>query len=74
MDIIDSAQEMQELHRQQSLSDALNNRYRVREEPLVIDGVRCCLSCEEPISEERLRVQPDAVRCTLCQERKDPRR
>jgi phage/conjugal plasmid C-4 type zinc finger TraR family protein len=71
MDIIDKAQEMAELHRQQLLSGALSDRYRKRETPLIIDGVRCCLSCKDPIPKERLRVQPNAVRCTACQERKD---
>ncbi|MDI6615650.1 MAG: TraR/DksA C4-type zinc finger protein [Syntrophaceae bacterium] len=74
MDIIDDAQELTEFHRQQSIRDALNGRYRERERPLIIDGVRCCLGCEEPIPEERLRANPYAVRCTACQERKEPRR
>lgn len=71
MDIIDDAQEMAEFHRQQSIRIALNGRYREREQPLIIDGVRCCLGCEDPISEDRLRLKPYAVRCTACQEQKD---
>jgi phage/conjugal plasmid C-4 type zinc finger TraR family protein len=71
MDIIDDAQELTEFHRQQSIRDALNGRYRERERPLIIDGVRCCRDCEEIIPAARLRANPYAVRCTACQERKD---
>jgi len=73
MDIIDDAQELTEFHRQQSIRDALNGRYREREHPLIIDGVRCCRDCEEKIPEARLLLKPSAVRCTACQEQKDQR-
>jgi phage/conjugal plasmid C-4 type zinc finger TraR family protein len=73
MDVIDRANEIMEFHRVEALKDELNSRYRNLEKPLIIDGVRCCLDCEEPISEKRLRVQPYAVRCTGCQGRKERR-
>ena len=35
---------------------------------LVIEGVGCCLECEEPISLARLEAVPCCVRCAECQE------
>lgn len=63
-DIIDNACALEELHRQESLNKHKNNNTH---RPLVIDGVRYCLDCEEDIS-ERTEILPDAVRCLICQE------
>lgn len=35
---------------------------------LMIDGHRCCRVCEEPLSKERMKAQPNAVLCVECQE------
>lgn len=38
------------------------------EAQLVIEGVVCCLECEEPIPLARLAAVPGCVRCAECQE------
>lgn len=64
-DIIDDAQR----HEAMFLAHALASR----EEPMdvgpqfVIDGVVCCLECEEPIPLARLAAVPGCVRCAACQ-------
>lgn len=63
-DEFDRAQELEQLQRDQALHNQLN---QPTHKPLIIDGVRCCLGCEEDIS-ERLKVLPNAVRCVICQE------
>ena len=68
MDEIDAAQQIEDFDRALALKKALTHG---KEEPLMIDGRRCCLDCEEPISEKRLTANPDAVRCTPCQARKE---
>ncbi len=63
-DLIDNACELEERQRQQAIdAHQANNAHR----PLLIDGVRVCLDCEEDIH-ERLAALPTAVRCLLCQE------
>jgi len=66
MDIIDRAQEHERKLREQAIYKALS---RCDEDPLYIDGVRCCVDCEKPIPEGRLRIRPTAVRCVACQEK-----
>lgn len=71
-DIADRAQVREE----QNLNAALAlqaERAARREQPLVIDGRRVCLDCFEPISKKRLKANPQAVRCTECQEINDAR-
>lgn len=41
------------------------------EAQLVIEGVVCCLECEEPIPLVRLAAVPGCVRCAECQEEVD---
>ena len=73
MDIIDLANKHAELFRDNALAararEAGVSRWKPLEMPLYIDGVRCCLDCEDPIPEERLEIKRDAVRCVACQER-----
>jgi len=69
-DIIDSAQALDELYRESALI-AAKMRHGSNEDPLIIDGVRCCLDCEEPIPAARLELKPDATRCVPCLERKE---
>jgi len=42
--------------------------HRSVEEPFIIQGVRVCLTCFDPIESQRLEVEPDAVRCHCCQQ------
>lgn len=69
-DEIDNAQKMDELYRTSALIRTKERRIE-DEEPLIIDGVHCCLDCENPIPSARLELQPDARRCVKCQEKKE---
>jgi phage/conjugal plasmid C-4 type zinc finger TraR family protein len=74
-DIVDRAQVNEELLRREAFH---RRRYgmevaRAEEDPFYIDGRRCCLDCEEPIPEARLRVNPGATRCMKCQGMKERR-
>ena len=46
---------------------------RTQETPLVVDGVRLCLDCEDAIPAERLQRMPYAVRCVHCQQTHEAR-
>ena len=61
-DIIDKASKIEQMQR----DNALNNT-RVKQIPLIINGVRCCKECEEPILPSRIK-SVNAVRCISCQE------
>lgn len=63
-DIIDRANDLASAYLTRSIDQ---HRDRPRERPLLLDGVRVCRLCEEPIAPERLRAAPDAVRCVHCQ-------
>ena len=65
MDIIDEANARADMFRENAVNAVRQNN--PPESPLYLDGVRCCLDCEEPIPEERLEARPDAVRCVECQ-------
>ena len=69
MDIIDDANERADLFRENALNAVRQNN--TSESPLYIGGVRCCLDCEKPIPKGRLKVNPDAVRCVVCQTRRE---
>lgn len=51
---------------QQSRELALKNRHSQQEKPLVINGIRSCLDCEEPVEPPRIKLV-NAVRCIMCQ-------
>ncbi len=72
MDECDVAAELQQRDREGGLRVALQAAHR-ETVPLVINGERCCLECEEPIDPERLRANPGAVRCVACQEKMERR-
>jgi RNA polymerase-binding transcription factor DksA len=57
-DQFDQASKLEQL----AISKALQNHQQQKEKPLVINGVRCCLDCGEPILLERVK-SVDAVRC-----------
>jgi len=67
MDIIDRAQEYEIVLREVAIAQARNGVTDTP--PLYLDRVRCCVDCETPIPEERLRLRPHAVRCVGCQEK-----
>ena len=70
MDIIDLANKHADLFRENALRTAeASRRWQPVEAPLIIDGIRCCLDCEDPIPEGRLLIRPEAVRCVECQGR-----
>jgi hypothetical protein len=61
-DQFDQASKLEELARK----EAIKNQQRTKEKPLVINGVRCCLDCEEAVAPLRVK-SVDAVRCIGCQ-------
>lgn len=64
MDIVDRAQEREAEFQAQALAAAI---HRPREAPHTVDGVRVCRDCEDPLGRQRLKANPDAVRCMDCQ-------
>jgi DnaK suppressor protein len=67
-DIIDKAQQNEELFR----NNALRKHFAGRSpSPLKGEGVtkRKCRGCGELIPEKRLKANPEAVRCIECQEK-----
>ena len=64
MDVVDMAYESQEIYLKTAFA---NQQCQARKIPLIINGIRRCLDCENPIPIERLEIQPDAVRCVACQ-------
>ncbi len=63
-DIIDNACALEEFQRQQALK---NHKKSHGQQPLIINGVRVCLDCEEPIT-ARISILPTVVRCLPCQQ------
>jgi len=72
MDIIDEANELASLFTANAIKAA--TQMPLPGSPLYIDGVRCCLDCEDPIPLRRLDTLPYAVRCVECQEREEMER
>lgn len=66
MDIADKAKERETLHRDESL--ARHRAAQQQEKPLIINGIRRCLDCHDPIDLRRIDASPGAVRCTECQQ------
>ena len=64
MDEADLADPIIQMERDASIDRVV---HRHREEPFIIQGVRVCLTCHDPIPPNRLRAEPDAVRCHCCQ-------
>mgnify|MGYP001268948962 CR=1 FL=1 len=71
-DEIDNAQKIDELYRNFALITAKARRIE-DDDPLIINGFRCCLDCEKPIPLARLELQPNARRCVTCQSKKERR-
>jgi len=66
MDAVDKAQAREDELRDEAIASARN---RPREAPRTVGGVRLCLDCDDPINEQRLAANPQAVRCAECQEK-----
>ena len=64
-DVIDNACELEELQRQEAIN---KHKKGHTHQPLYIDGIRCCIDCEEDIT-KRIEILPDVVRCVICQEK-----
>jgi len=64
-DIIDDAQRHEALFLAHALANVPQQEHG---EQLVIEGVVCCMDCEEPIALARLAAVPGCVRCAGCQE------
>lgn len=75
MDIIDHAQELDEMFREQSLIANRKSRESCvngqTEERFVRDGVHYCLDCGDEIPLARIEANPAAVRCVDCQAKKE---
>ena len=71
-DVADRAQ----VREDDNLAEALARqaeRASSHEQPFAIEGKRVCLDCLEPILKKRLKANPQAVRCTECQEIRERR-
>ena len=66
MDILDRAQQLEDLQRSQALKTHFENR-RPSIAQLIIDNEICCRDCHEPIEPERLKANPHASKCISCQ-------
>lgn len=62
----DLAQEVEQRQRDEALA-RFAEAVAATEPQLMIDGVRACLDCFEPLTKKRLEAKPDAVRCVECQ-------
>lgn len=65
MDICDNADRTIQQQLQASL-ESMKNTEDIS--PLIIDGVACCIDCEEPIPPARLKALPGCCRCIECQQ------
>ncbi|MEN6619993.1 MAG: TraR/DksA C4-type zinc finger protein [Smithella sp.] len=73
-DIVDEAQERAAMFLRHSVAVALSIIHNGNDEdPLIINGVRCCLDCEKPIPLRRLKLQPNAKWCVPCQTKNEKR-
>ncbi len=63
-DIFDKASELEEMHREQSITAA-----RKTNEPAqyIDNGVVYCIDCGNDIPAARLKAKPNAARCVTCQ-------
>ena len=64
-DVVDQAQEFEQMRRDEGLRAALADAHR---RPEVCVRILACIGCDEPIDAERLDACPAAVRCLDCQE------
>lgn len=62
---MDSGDKVQRLEEQ--LAGAARPSQKSHTPQLMIGGEVCCVDCYDPIDQERLKAQPEAVRCIDCQ-------
>lgn len=68
-DICDDATHQEQIYLTNSLMNREQERLRVLEHLSACpDGPRMCLDCGDPISFQRIRANPEALRCVACQE------
>jgi phage/conjugal plasmid C-4 type zinc finger TraR family protein len=72
-DEIDAAQARNEFFTNMAIRRTLTVDRYADDDPLIINGHRCCLDCEKPIPQKRLNVCPGAKRCVTCQEKTEKR-
>jgi RNA polymerase-binding transcription factor DksA len=65
-DIADRAGDLEELQRAQALH--AQSAVVIEMPRCDRDGKRICLTCEDRLSQKRLRAEPRAVRCVECQD------
>lgn len=65
MDIVDLAQQHEEMRRAIAIREALADPIR---RPDICFGIIACVDCDDPIDPDRLQARPAAVRCITCQE------
>lgn len=65
MDDLDKAKVLEMTQRKIALNNQLQQA-KETDPPLYIDGVRCCVDCGDAISQKRLTVRPESVRCMSC--------
>jgi RNA polymerase-binding transcription factor DksA len=61
-DQFDQASKLQQL----AIDKAMQNHQQKKEKPLIINGIYCCLDCEDTIAAKRVQLV-NAVRCINCQ-------
>jgi DnaK suppressor protein len=72
MDDLDRAKDLELSHRKAALTHQQEQAAQDNDtNPLIIDGVRVCVDCREPIPEERLKARPEAERCIDCKTTKE---
>jgi RNA polymerase-binding transcription factor DksA len=71
MDDIDLAQEREAFYQEKILNAALRPTGYDDDDPLIINGVRCCLTSEDPIPLARLKANPKAKRCVPCESKRE---
>ncbi len=68
-DLFDKAQELEQRQRDQALANQLHRTVEKPDEDK--EGIRYCLDCGIDIPQQRLKAEPNAVRCVPCQSRKE---
>lgn len=67
-DQFDKAQEVEQQFRDDAIAASRNRKIEMPDEE---NGIRYCLDCADEIPKERIKAEPNAVRCVTCQSRKE---
>lgn len=68
-DQLDRARAIEMRQREAALQEALHTTPEPPQQ--IINGVVCCIDCDEPVSPQRLRAKPNAARCIHCQSQEE---